>query len=168
MVSARLAKLGRYRIFWALSLLVAVADQVTKEIVYRNIPFETFYPPDRIEVIPGFFNIVHVGNTGAAWGMLAGASFWLGLVAVVTLVAIFVLRRAIGLALPPVQAAFGLLCGGIVGNMVDRLIHGHVVDFLDFRIGSYIWPTFNLADCGIVCGVALYLWLSFRHPQLKV
>ena len=61
--------------------------------------------------------------------------------------------------------AFGLLCGGILGNLVDRLLHGHVIDFLDFHFGSYVYPTFNVADSGICVGVILYIWHSLRHPE---
>jgi signal peptidase II len=160
--------LRRYATFWVLAVLVCSSDQITKEWVYRKLPFGTFLEPDRIEVIPGFFNIVHVGNTGAAWGIFEGGSLWLALLAIATLGAIHWFRRHLGLHLRPVQIAFGLLTGGIVGNMVDRFLHGHVVDFLDFRIFGYIYPTFNIADCGIVVGVIFYMILSFRHPELRV
>jgi len=82
----------------------------------------------------------------------------------VTLLAIFLWRRALGLRARLVQVSFGLLCGGIVGNLVDRLRHGHVIDFLDFHFGSYVFPTFNVADSGISVGVAIYLWHSLRTP----
>ena len=100
--------------------------------------------------------------TGAAWSVLAGRSSLLALLAFVALVAIFWFRHHLGLAQRPVQVAFGLLCGGIVGNFIDRLAYGHVVDFLDFHFGDYIYPTFNVADSGIVCGVALYVILNLR------
>jgi signal peptidase II len=163
-----LSRVRSYRTFWILYIILFALDQSTKEIVFRKLPFGTFDPPGRIEVIPGFFNIVHVGNTGAAWGLFQGASFFLALLAVVTLGAIYWFRNYLQLKLQPVQVAFGLLAGGVVGNMVDRFLHGHVVDFLDFRLGSYIWPTFNLADCGIVIGVTIYLILTFTHPKLRM
>jgi signal peptidase II len=159
-----LSRIRRYSWLYALGAIVFIADQATKSWVFRNIPFNTFGPPGHIEVIPGFFNIAHVGNTGAAWSMFAGSSATLALLAAVTLVAIFVFRRHLVLRHPTVQMCFGLLCGGILGNLVDRIIHGHVVDFLDFRLGSYIYPTFNIADAGIVVGVVLYLIVSFRTP----
>ena len=162
------SKFRRYKRFWILAIALFGADQITKEIVFRTLPYGTFLPPDRIEVVPNFFHIVHVGNTGAAWGMFEGGSLWLAVLAVVTLGAIHCFRRHLGLHIGSVQIAFGLLTGGIVGNMVDRFLHGHVVDFLDFRIFGYIYPTFNIADCGIVVGVIFYLILSFRHPELKV
>lgn len=142
-----------------------LADQASKSWVYAEIPFNTFGPPGAIEVIPGFFNLVHVGNTGAAWSLFAGNSVVLAFLAGATLFAIFIFRRHLDLAHPWVQTCFGLLCGGILGNLVDRIVHGHVVDFLDFRFGSYIYPTFNIADSGIVVGVLLYIVVSFRSPS---
>lgn len=141
------------------------ADQATKAWVFARLPFNTFGPPGHIEIIPGFFNLVHVGNTGAAWSLFSGNSAFLAVLAGATLVAIFVFRRQLELADGGVQACFGLLCGGILGNLVDRILHGHVVDFLDFRFGSYIYPTFNLADAGIVVGVTLYLIASVRGSR---
>ena len=96
--------------------------------------------------------------------MLAGKSTFLALLAFVTLGAIYLWRHELGLRLLVVQLSFGLLCGGIVGNLVDRMVHGHVIDFLDFHFGSYIYPTFNLADSGICVGVAIYLIHSLRQP----
>jgi signal peptidase II len=63
------------------------------------------------------------------------------------------------------QVCFGLLCGGIVGNVIDRLRYGHVIDFIDLHFGSYAYPSFNVADSGICIGVLLYLWQSFREPN---
>ncbi len=91
----------------------------------------------------------------------------LAVLAIATLGAIFVSRRALGLQARIVQVCFGLLCGGIVGNLLDRLVHGHVIDFLDFHFGSYVYPTFNLADSGICVGVVIYLLWSLRQPAQK-
>ena len=87
------------------------------------------------------------------------------MLALITLGAIYVWRRALSLKTRPVQISFGLLCGGIVGNLVDRLVHGHVIDFLDFHFGSYVYPTFNIADSGICVGVAIYLIWSLKNPD---
>jgi signal peptidase II len=159
-----LSRLLRYRLLLVLAAAVFVADQVTKELVYQNIAYGGM---DGIVVIPGFFNIIHVGNTGAAWGLFQDSSVILALIGIVTLGIMVAFRRQLGMHLVPVQVAFGLLNGGVVGNIVDRLRHGHVVDFLDFHFGSFVWPTFNIADCGIVVGVGLYMYLSFRHPALR-
>lgn len=141
---------------------VLVLDQLTKLAIYRRLPLGTYGPPDHIPVIPGFFNLVHVGNTGAAWSLFAGRSTLLAVLALSTLLAIFVWRKSLGLRQLPVQISFGLLCGGIVGNLIDRMLHKHVIDFLDFHFGNYIYPTFNIADSGICVGVIIYLWHSFR------
>lgn len=139
-------------------------DQVTKFWIDATIPFDP-YGRGGFTVIPGFFNLIHVGNTGAAWSMFSGKSTFLALLAAVTLLAIYFWRKALGLHARPTQISFGLLCGGIVGNLVDRLLHGHVIDFIDLHFGSYQYPTFNIADAGICVGVVLYLWHSLRNPE---
>jgi signal peptidase II len=111
------------------------------------------------------FYLVHVGNTGAAWSLFTGQSVFLAILAGATLVAIFLWRRALGLRDRTSQIGFGLLCGGIAGNLLDRLLHGHVIDFLDVHFGTFIYPTFNVADSGICVGVFLYLWHSLRTSE---
>jgi signal peptidase II len=163
--SSRLERIWAYRVFLLLATGVLALDQLTKFWISSRLPFPTYGPPYHVEVIPGFFNLVHVGNPGAAWSILQGYSKLLGIFAIITLVAIFFWRRSIGLRLKPVQISFGLLCGGILGNLIDRLLHGHVIDFLDFKFGSYTYPTFNIADSGICVGVIIYLIFSFRNPN---
>jgi len=171
----------KYAIFWKLALAVFVADQFTKLLVIGMIPpmmselpgYEISSQP--IPVVPDFFNLVHVGNFGAAWGMFSGQKILLSLFAIFALWAIFRFRRQLELERRPVQIAFGMLVGGIFGNLLDRLWHGYVVDFLDFRIPviDYHWPSFNIADCGIVVGVVLFLILNtlplfgYNHPESK-
>lgn len=161
-MSFRPACLLPYRRLLVLGAAVFVLDQVSKWAVAAALPFNTYGAPGHIAIVPGFFNLVHVGNTGAAWSVLSGRSSLLAVLGAAALVAIFCFRRHLGLERPAVQVAFGLLSGGIAGNLLDRLCRGHVVDFLDFHFGSYIYPTFNVADCGIVCGVALYALLTLR------
>lgn len=163
-----LSRLGRYRLLFLLAVVIFAADQASKAWIYATVPFETYFPAGRITVIPGFFHLVHWGNTGAAWGMLAGKSLALAFLAVATLLAIFFFRHQLELSRPVIQLSFGLLCGGIVGNLVDRLLHGHVIDFLLFTFGEYHFPAFNLADSAICVGVALYLLQSLREPRRGV
>lgn len=163
--SGFLSRLLAYRWLLGLALTVFVLDQITKAWIAAHIPFGSYFPPDGIEVVKGFFRIVHVGNTGAAWGIFDGKSLWLAILAIVTLIAIFWFRRHLELQRPVIQISFGLLCGGIVGNLVDRLIHGHVVDFLLFYVGRFEWPAFNLADSAICTGVGLYLLTTFLEPR---
>ena len=157
------ARLFAYRRLWLLGTLTFTLDQLTKVWINARLPLDS-YGPSGLTVIPGFFNLVHVGNTGAAWSMFSGKSAGLALLAGATLVSIFFWRRQLGLRQPGVQLTFGLLCGGIVGNLVDRLLHGHVIDFIDLHFGGYTYPTFNVADSGICVGVILYVLWSLRHP----
>ncbi|MBI2814718.1 MAG: signal peptidase II [Opitutae bacterium] len=161
---SKIQRLFAYRRLWMLGVAVCALDQLTKYWINARLPFGSYGPGAGIEIFPGFLHLVHVGNTGAAWSMFAGASLWLGLLALGTLAAIFFWRRQLGLRSPTAQAAFGLLCGGIVGNLIDRLAHGHVIDFLDFHFGNYTYPTFNVADSGICVGVFWYVLWSLKQP----
>ncbi|MCC6414510.1 MAG: signal peptidase II [Opitutaceae bacterium] len=159
---SRCQRIRAYRLLLALAILVFVLDQLTKLWIINRLPLGSYGPYESITVIPGFFYLVHVGNTGAAWSMLTGKSTLLAAIAIITLAGIYFFRSSLGLRDRLAQIAFGLLCGGIVGNLVDRIQHQHVVDFLDFHFGSYVYPTFNVADSAICVGVVLYLWHSFK------
>lgn len=161
------ARLRAYRLLWILGLSVFGLDQITKTWIAQTLPFNTYGWPGQIVVIENFFNIVHVGNTGAAWSLFAGKSFFLAILAAITLGGIYLWRHQLGLRSRVAQVGFGLLCGGIVGNLVDRLLHGHVIDFLDFHFGGYVYPTFNVADMGICIGVGIYVIHSFLQPESK-
>ncbi|WP_162025093.1 MULTISPECIES: signal peptidase II [unclassified Lentimonas] len=164
-----------YKRLFITAIIVFVFDQLTKIWIFNTMPLDSyFYPHDKdvIEVIKNFFYIVHIGNEGAAWGMFAGHGEILALFALVALSAIYKFRNELELYRIPMQFAFGLLIGGVLGNLVDRLVHGHVIDFLDFHFGFTIpwvlpdgrYPAFNIADCGIVIGVFTYITLSFFQP----
>ena len=134
------------------AVLVIVLDQISKEWVRS-----AFSLHDSIPVIPGFFNLTYIRNTGAAWGMFSGQNIALSVLALVMLVVLVIFRRKI---LPPGRVhrvALGLLCGGIVGNLFDRLRLDYVTDFLDFYWRSYHFPSFNVADSSICIGVGIYL-----------
>jgi len=163
---SRWRRIGAYSLLLWLALGVFVLDQVTKWWIIAKLPLGS-YGPDGVTVIPDFFYLVHVGNTGAAWSILSGKSTLLAVVALLSLGAIYLFRRSLGLRDRAAQLAFGLLCGGIVGNLIDRLQHGHVVDFLDFHFGSYTYPTFNVADSAICLGVICYLWASRKVSNQK-
>lgn len=160
-------RLLAYRLLFGLAVVVLILDQLTKSWIASRMAFPTYGESGgAIPVIRGFFYLVHVGNTGAAWSMFAGQSVLLAALAASTLVAIAWWRHALGLSARVPQICFGLLCGGIVGNLIDRLVHGHVVDFIDLHFGSYVYPTFNVADSGICVGVILYIWHSLRAPKV--
>ena len=169
------SKIVRYRILFVAAFLVFGLDQITKAWIFCNLDLDSYHPPDSIAVIDDFFYIVHIGNEGAAWGMLSGYGGLLAVFALIALLAIYLLRDTLELHRKSMQYAFGLLTGGILGNMTDRLVHGHVIDFLDFHFPFTIpwliptgrYPSFNIADCGIVIGTILYLILSFKIEAKK-
>lgn len=167
-----LRRINAYRLLFVTSALVFLVDQLSKAWIFNNLPLDSYFHPDSIQVIEGFFYIVHIGNEGAAWGILSGYSGWLAVIAVLALFGIYKIRHTLELDRTVMQVAFGLLIGGILGNLVDRLIHGHVIDFLDFHLPLSIpwimptgrYPSFNIADCGIVVGVLIYVGVSFFSP----
>lgn len=142
-------------ILW-LSFAIAVLDQATKYLVQCR-----FHVGDFVPVIPRLFDLHYVRNTGAAWGMFSGFSHWLVLVSVVMLIVLVVFRRWIMSDSTAHRFATALMIGGIVGNLVDRVRLGYVVDFLDFywleRLGPHHFPAFNVADSAICVGVGLYI-----------
>ncbi|HTB63109.1 MAG TPA: signal peptidase II [Opitutales bacterium] len=154
-----------YGRFWAAFLAVLVADQLSKAWVRGHIPEGTYHDPPPIPVIDGFFYFVHVNNTGAAWSMFEHYPRALALLGAAALLAVFYFRKSLELHKPFLQYTFGLLCGGILGNLVDRCVNGSVVDFLDVHLPGYRYPAFNVADSGITVGVIIYLVYSFRDAR---
>src|SRR5258705_3691119 len=110
-----------------LALAIFGMDQLTKFFVLKSLDIHE----ERV-IIDGFFKFVHWGNTGAAWSLFRGNNTWLALVAVVALVVLFFSRHHFDARTMLGQTAFGLICGGIVGNLIDRVRVGHVIDFLYF------------------------------------
>jgi signal peptidase II len=148
-----------------IALMVAVIDQATKLLVLALIS-----PGQEIVVIPGFFNLTLAFNPGAAFGLFADLGPLLrkvilfGATTVALLVVgYFLLRDYISDRLG--QAAIGMILGGALGNIVDRLRLGEVVDFLDFYIGQYHWPAFNFADSCICIGVVVVLFHRPSQPK---
>ena len=133
----------------ALALIVVIADQFTKVLILG------YYRLGDSTAITSFFNIVRAHNTGAAFSFLAAASGWqrwffAGIAVAATLFCIWMLRKHAGQRL----FSFALACilGGAVGNLVDRLLHGYVVDFLQVHYGGWYFPAFNVADSAITIG----------------
>jgi len=142
-------------------------DQLTKLLVLRLLG----YAQEKV-VLDGFFKFVHWGNTGAAWSLFRGNNNALAIVAFVALIVLFFSRHHFDSRSWLGQAAFGLIFGGIVGNLIDRLARGHVIDFLYFYVlhgGSELgFPAFNVADSAICTGVALVFlmtWKQEREPR---
>ncbi|MEM9226366.1 MAG: signal peptidase II [Verrucomicrobiota bacterium] len=154
------AVLYTYRLLITLALVILVSDQVTKFLIVQWLPEGTYHQGtlnEPVVVIPNFFYIVHITNDGAAWGLFEGYTTILGLLGLVAIGFIIGFRKSLHLERPLMQVCFGLLIGGILGNMIDRFVYGHVVDFLDFHFGTYRYPSFNIADSGITVGVAIYV-----------
>jgi signal peptidase II len=138
-----------------ISLLVVFADQAAKWVVARNISLH-----DSLVVIPGLFRITHVQNRGAAFGLFSDSpSEWkIAILISFSLVALVVVSALLwknSHAMSVTGVGLALILGGALGNLWDRLISGHVVDFLDFYVGAYHWPAFNVADSAIVIGALL-------------
>lgn len=148
----------------ALAVVVAVLDQISKQVVLGAMQYGQVIP------VTGFFDLVLVFNRGAAFSFLAEHSGWqrwfftaLAVVICGWLLALMYQHREERL----LPTAFALIIGGAVGNVVDRLMHGAVVDFLYFHAGRYGWPAFNLADSAITLGVGLMLWAQLRAGKQK-
>ncbi|NVM56916.1 MAG: signal peptidase II [Desulfobacterales bacterium] len=135
--------------------ITVVVDQVTKEIVMHM-----FSVHESLEVIPGFFALTHIRNTGGAFGLLAGEAtpsrtiFFLA-VSCLALGIIFCIYTRMGPGKPWVAGPLAMIFGGALGNLIDRLRFGEVVDFVDLHIGSAHWPAFNVADSAISVGVGI-------------
>ncbi len=148
-----------------LVLPLYLADQLTKWLVCRNVEIGTGFA-----VIPGFFDIIHVRNTGAAFGILRGIPepvrtyFFLG-ITVVALAAVFFIFCKAGDKPWYFKVILSLVVAGALGNITDRFLLGEVVDFLSFYIGRFRWPTFNLADTYISIGMAGLLVSVLVSPR---
>ena len=148
----------------ALTAIVLILDQFTKVLTVRFIK-------SSIAVIPGLFNLVYVKNPGAAWGILAGKGWLLLMISVVVLILIIIYLRKLTEGWMERYLSMSLICGGILGNSLDRILRGSVVDFLDFYIGSnpgHHWPAFNVADSAICVGVFIFVISSWVRPQAPV
>jgi len=153
----------------AIAGVVYGLDQLTKWLVLRSLA----EGHERV-VIEGFFKFVHWGNTGAAWSMFRGNNATLAIVALVALLVLFLTRHHFESKTITGQIAFGLIFGGIIGNLTDRLMPSrqHVIDFIYFYIdranGRELgFPAFNIADSGICIGVALVFWLTWRSEKQR-
>jgi signal peptidase II len=158
-------------IFLAIAGTVILLDQLTKHWIIATLRLH-----EGFAVVDGFFNIIHVRNPGAAFGFLAGASpafrsvFFLAVTLVAILLIIHYLRhtlRQAGIEKLPVVFSLALILAGAVGNLIDRLRFGEVVDFLDVYIGTTHWPAFNVADASISTGAAILVIALFVKKEEK-
>ena len=146
---------------------IVFLDQLTKWVVLRTLG----YGYDEKIIVDGFFKFVHWGNTGAAWSLFRGYNAVLAIVGLIALLALFLNRHHFDSHTLGGQIALGLVFGGIVGNLIDRLRFDHVVDFIYFYLvrrgtGAEVgFPAFNVADSAICTGVALMFLLSWRNEE---
>lgn len=153
----------------AIAVLVYAFDQLTKFIVLKFL----LKGEERV-IVDGFFKFVHWGNTGAAWSMFRGNNELLAIVALLALLALFLTRHHFETRTLAGQVAFGLIFGGIAGNLTDRLLPSRqqVIDFIYFYIrrgdGSEPgFPAFNVADSAICIGVALVFLVTWKAGQIR-
>ncbi|MEE9591602.1 MAG: signal peptidase II [Thermodesulfobacteriota bacterium] len=143
--------------------VVVLLDQITKAIISHRLNLN-----QTIGVMAGFFNIVYIKNPGAAFGLFRGWGSMRGIfLVIVTLLAliiiIYIYRKTTERLL---RFSLSLIAGGAIGNLIDRVRLGEVVDFLDFYIGKYHWPAFNIADSAITVGVFIaVVELYFKKPN---
>lgn len=153
---------GKSKLVWGCLVFIILLDQISKIVVDRTIPLHHSIP-----IIDGLFSLTYIRNTGAAFGIFAGshAVFRLPFLIVFSVVAIgfvvMMLKRLPdnerGLAI-----ALAFILGGAVGNLIDRVVYGEVIDFLDFYWSRYHWPAFNVADSFITLGVVITVYYLVR------
>ncbi|GAA6817981.1 signal peptidase II [Helicobacter pylori] len=135
-----------------IAIIILILDQVTKFVIASSMRIG-----DSFEVIPGFLNITSHRNNGAAWGILSGKMsffFIITLIILIVLVVFYIKEAKNNLFM---QIALSLLFAGALGNFIDRLSHGEVVDFIDTYIFGYNFPIFNVADSSLTIGVLLII-----------
>lgn len=149
-------------IILAVAMNLVVADAVVKELAVARLQDAA-----AVEVVPGFFNLAYVENRGCAWGMFQGQVWPLAAFAVVALVFLFWKRKEVFGEGKVARTAETLLYAGIIGNLIDRVFRGYVVDMFDFYWRSYHFPCFNLADVFISAAAALMVWTAFFCSENK-
>lgn len=148
--------------FWlGIAALIIGLDQISKLAILNALPLHAYWE------INGFFNLVHVRNEGAAFSFLAHQAGWqryffIALGSVISALIVYWLKRSA----PTAQKwALALILGGAIGNVIDRIVHGNVIDFLDLHIAGWHWPAFNVADSAITVGAVLILLSSFQRHE---
>lgn len=134
-----------------IAFLVVLIDQISK-LVVDNV----FVLGKLKTIVPNFFYLTKMYNEGAAWNLFDGAVNVLVIVSIIAFLFLFRYQRVLKNNIRNI-VAFALIYGGLIGNLIDRVIYGYVIDFIELHFGNYIFPVFNIADMAIVCGVILLL-----------
>ena len=144
----------KYTLIFSVSLIVVFLDQLTKFLIRKN-----FQLNESIPIIKNILHLTYVTNTGSAFGVFKNLNWFFMLFSIAVIIAIFYyLRKKIYEKEKFLQLAVGLLLGGTIGNMIDRILYGAVTDFLDFRI----WPVFNISDSAVTISVILLIILLWK------
>ena len=157
----------KWSLFVGISGLIVCLDQVTKYLIYSNMPLHSSIP-----IIDGFFSITYITNPGAAFGFLSTAPapfrtvFFIAVIIAAILLIIYSLHKY-DEGGRPFTLSLSFIMGGAVGNLIDRIRFGEVVDFLDFYIGPHHWPAFNVADSAISVGAFLLFVEMIRKAREK-
>lgn len=138
------------------ALVVLIIDQIVKIIVDNVLAFNDLKP-----IIPNFFYLTKVYNDGAAWSLLSGSTVILIVIAIIALLFLLYYQKSFQSNKRNILA-FALIYGGLVGNLLDRLVYGYVIDYFKLLLGSYNFPVFNLADMAIVLGVVLIIYAVIK------
>jgi len=144
----------RFRYALAVAVLIIATDQLTKYLVVNFI-----HPLDSIEIFP-FLHLVNVKNKGAAFGLFGniGSGFFIAVSVIAIIFVLWLLIRG-----KEDHLSLSLILGGAIGNLIDRVSHGYVMDFIDFSVGTFHWPAFNVADSALTIGIVVIL----LSPLLK-
>lgn len=143
-----------------IGVIITIIDQFIKNIITSQM-----IVGESIPVIPSTFYITYVENTGAAWSILEGNRYFLVCISFLAIFAIYYFCIK-GKHLTTLKIySFGVLFGGIIGNLIDRIIHGYVIDFISVYIGSYAFPIFNIADMAIVIGACISIYILYKEEH---
>ncbi len=163
-------KLISPHIFWLIALPILAIDQLTKWWVIQNIPLNTTRPA--VDFLYPYLKWSHVANTGAVFGSFEGVGNLFGILAVVVAIGIVIYNYRLQTPSRILRIALGLVFGGALGNMLDRIFVGHVTDFIDVDLSRFIplriadWYVFNIADMAIISAIIVMGYLSFFEPEV--
>lgn len=144
------------------AVIVLLIDQIVKLLIKTNMSLN-----EEISIIPNFFSIQYLKNTGAAFSILENQTILLAITSIICIsVIIYYLKKEENLT-TTMYLSFGLVLGGILGNLIDRIVYQGVIDFLSFQIFNYNFPVFNIADIGITIGVLLLIIIYISRDIKK-